>query len=128
VTHQENKDDANNNAIKRANLLVALQLLPDGTLRGFDFLAKTWVQLGPKAALKSAVSIPLRLDATCDDKTVRFTQVTAGGVVTPVTLSHPVSQEAKGSPYLNAAYQFDGKPKALPYKGTIGHLAVSFGP
>jgi len=109
---------------------VGPQLLPVAggwIIRGFDYVKKVWVPLGVTAKVTAGKSIHLEVDATCDDKTVRFTEVIVDGVATPVTFSHPVSQSQTNSPYCNAAYQLDATPDAKPYKATIDNLTVTFG-
>ena len=78
-------------------------------------------------APKPGTPIAVMIEATCDDKIVQFTQATVDAKVMPVTLSHPVSADAKNSPYCRAAYQLDGRANATPYKATIGKLTVTFG-
>jgi hypothetical protein len=108
---------------------IGLQFIPQGSswfLRGFDFVGKKWVQMTGGISPKSGTAIAVGIEATCDDKTVQFTRVLIDGNPTPVTLSHPVSTDQKGSPYCRAAYQLDGKANALAYKATIGNLTVAF--
>jgi hypothetical protein len=108
---------------------VGPQLLPSAgswIIRGFDFVNKHWVPLGAKAVVTPGKPIHLEIQATCDDKVVQFMQVIVDGVATPVTFSHPVSQDTKGQPYCNAAYQLDARGDAKPYKATINNFQVSF--
>lgn len=105
---------------------VGLQLLPDGTLRGFDYVKKDWEQLGPKINLVTATPITIEIDATTDDSIVQFNQVVTNGVATNVTFSHPVSNSIPNSPYINCAYQLDGRADAKPYKATIGFMTATF--
>jgi hypothetical protein len=105
---------------------VGLQLLPDGTLRGFHFVKKDWEQLGPKVNLITAKPITIEVDATSDDLNVQFTQVVTDGVVTALTFNHPVSKDIVNSPYFNCAYQLDGRPDGTAYKATIGFMTATF--
>jgi hypothetical protein len=108
---------------------VGPQLLPitgGWIIRGFDYVKKDWVPLGVKAMVTPGKPIYLEIDATCDDKTVQFTQVIVDGVATPVTFSHPVSQSTTNQPYCNAAYQLDATKDAKPYKASINNFQVTF--
>jgi len=106
---------------------VGLQLLPDGTLRGFDYVKKDWVQLGPKVNLVTATPITIEVDATTDDSVVQFNQVVTNGVATPVTFSHPTTPTSVlNNPYFNCAYQLDGRPDGKAYKATIGFMTATF--
>jgi len=108
---------------------IGPQLLPitgGWVIRGFDYVKKVWIPLGVKATVTAGKPTHLQLDATCDDKTVQFTQVIVDGVATPVTFSHPVSQSTTNQPYCNAAYQLDATGDAKPYKAMINNLTVTF--
>ena len=108
---------------------IGPQLLPvtgGWIIRGFDFVKKVWVPLGAKATVTPGKPIHLEIQATCDDKTVQFTEVIVDGVATPTTFSHPVSQSTTGQPYCNAAYQLDATGDAKPYKASINNFQVSF--
>lgn len=107
------------------------QLLPDGTLRAFDYVKKVWVALGPKIDLSSMASldypVEILIEATCDDKTVTFISVSVNGQKFQVTLSHPVTATTVlNSPYCNAARQYDAKGSAPAYKGVVGEFTISF--
>lgn len=115
--------------IRKSNgvrLNVGLQMLPDGTLRAYTPGAN-WTALGPKAKILSGVPVTIRVNATCDDKLVRFTEVMINDVATPVNFSHPVTPDKPGAPYLNVAYQLDGRPDAKPYKAWVGNLEATYG-
>jgi len=108
---------------------IGLQFIPLGgswTLRGFDYVGRAWISMIGGITPKAGVPIAVKIEATCDDKVVQFTQATVDAKVMPVTLSHPVSADTKGSPYCRAAYQLDGRANATPYKATIGKLTVTF--
>jgi len=116
---------------------IGPQLLPDGkggwSMRGFDFINKGWVPLGVKANPKPGIPIRIQVDATCDDKTVQFTQILLDGVAFPVNFSHPtgISKDQKGNvitgaPYINAAYQLDATGDAKPYRATVNNFEVTY--
>ena len=109
---------------------IGLQFIPLGNswfLRGFDYVGKKWVAMATSKPPQPGVPIAVGVEATCDDKVVQFMRVLIDGVPTNVNLSHPVSADAKGSPYLRAASQLDGRANATPYKAKIGELTVTFG-
>lgn len=109
---------------------IGLQFIPLGGswfLRGFDYVNSKWVSMTGGITPKAGIPISITVSATCDDKTVQFTNVIVDSTVTPVAISHPVSTEVKASPYIRAAYQLDGRANAMPYKATIGQLTVTFG-
>jgi hypothetical protein len=104
---------------------IGLQLLPDGTLRVFDFVNKAWEAVGPKVTFGTS-RISLRLNATCDNQNVKFTSVTVNDVDQPISLSHPTSKDTTLNPYFNTAFQLDGRADAKPYVLTFEKLTSTF--
>lgn len=106
---------------------VGMQLLPDGTLRAFNFVTKDWEQLGHKINLVNASPNAFRVDATSDDKIVQFTKVIVNDIETAVTYSHPTtSTNVLNNPYFNCAKQWDGRADGKAYKAKVGFLTASF--
>lgn len=108
---------------------IGLQFIRIGSswiLRGFDYVNGNWVPLVGGITPTPGKPVSVKIEATCDDKTVTFTQVTIDGKVSPVSLNHLVTLQPKGKPECRVAWQLDGNAKGTAYEATIGNLTATF--
>lgn len=106
-----------------------MQLLP-GTpwrVRGFDYTAKHWTDLGVTfdgSLLTKGILFGAEYIISPDALT--FVSVTVSGVRTPVKFTQPVVQSANSAMVFNKAIQLDATANANPYVLKVGQLTVSY--
>lgn len=107
-----------------------MQLLPgkpSWTVRGFDYTAKRWQDLGVSfdgSLLTTGISFGGKY--IISPTSLSFVSVTVNGQETPVSFVQPAVQAASSAMVFNKAVQLDATGDAKPYVLKVGQLTVAY--